>query len=66
MPNAIIKHGSKTTYVYHTYVLAYVDELGRFTELFTNMDEAIERMCELGCGCITKESRTVTYPLEMW
>ena len=54
------------TYIYHTYVLSYIDELGRFTELFSDKDEAFERLCELGRGCITKESKTVVYPLPTW
>ena len=54
------------THVYHTYVLSYTDELGPFTELFIDKDEAFDRLCELGKGCITKESRTVTYPLPHW
>ena len=54
------------TYIYHTYVLSYVDELGRFTELFSDKDEAFARLCELGRGCITKESKTVVCPLQHW
>ena len=57
---------TQRTYIYHTYVLSYQDELGRFTELFSDKDEAIERLCELGRGCITKESKTVVYPLPNW
>ena len=53
-------------YVYHTYVLSYTDELGPFTELFSDKDEAFDRLCELGKGCITKESKTVVYPLPHW
>ena len=53
-------------YIYHTYVLSYTDELGPFTELFSNKDEAFNRLCELGKGCITKESKTVVYPLPNW
>ena len=57
---------TQRVYVYHTYVLSYQDELGRFTELFSDKDEAFNRLCELGRGCITKESREVVYPLPHW
>ena len=52
-------------YIYYTYILSYRYDLARVTELFTNKENAIERLCELGRGCIVTVGNTVVYAKTM-